>query len=172
VTIAEQTKEMKAALRRVVVPFLRSRGFAGSFPHFRRTTDRRVELLWFQFGRLGMGEFTIELGVVLETEADTLGTSLGRQLRSYDAGRRRARLTKDAGMADHWFVHAAETAAFYRGLREGNRDRERAILDQRLTFASSYETDDRYTELALAAEHLLRERLDEAFEQLALPSGG
>lgn len=51
---------MNAALSEVVVPVLRSKGFKGSMPHFRRIADGTAELLTFQFDRWG-GGFVIEI---------------------------------------------------------------------------------------------------------------
>jgi hypothetical protein len=51
---------MDAALKETVLPDLRSRGFKGSFPHFRRFTDSSVELLTFQFDKWG-GGFVVEI---------------------------------------------------------------------------------------------------------------
>src|SRR4051794_5602597 len=48
------------ALKGVVVPALRSRGFSGSFPHLRRPAAERIDLLTFQFDRNG-GGFVIEV---------------------------------------------------------------------------------------------------------------
>jgi Domain of unknown function (DUF4304) len=54
-----ERKEMEAALKRSVVPFLRGVGFRGTFPHFRRTSEVGVELLTFQFHWHG-GGFVVE----------------------------------------------------------------------------------------------------------------
>jgi hypothetical protein len=51
---------MVNALRKIVVPHLRQNGFAGAFPHFRRITQSRLDLLTFQFDRHG-GGFVIEI---------------------------------------------------------------------------------------------------------------
>jgi len=51
-------EQMDAALKKLVVPVLRERGFSGSFPHFRRIKEE-VDLLTFQFDRNG-GGFVIE----------------------------------------------------------------------------------------------------------------
>jgi len=40
---------VRDSLKRVVVPSLRSRGFRGSFPHFARKLESRIDLLNFQF---------------------------------------------------------------------------------------------------------------------------
>jgi hypothetical protein len=52
---------INAALREKLVPSLRSRGFKGSLPHFRRFADGRIDLLTLQFDKWG-GGFTIEIG--------------------------------------------------------------------------------------------------------------
>jgi len=49
------------ALSSTFVPHLRARGFAGSFPHFRRKLDDRIDFLDVQFAREG-GRFCINIG--------------------------------------------------------------------------------------------------------------
>jgi hypothetical protein len=51
---------MIAALKRIVIPDLRARGFRGSFPHFRRPKAAQIDLLTFQFDKWG-GGFVIEI---------------------------------------------------------------------------------------------------------------
>lgn len=51
---------MIRALKAIVVPVLREHGFKGSFPHFRRSADDRIDLFSFQFDRWG-GGFLIEI---------------------------------------------------------------------------------------------------------------
>lgn len=51
---------METALRGIVVAHLRERGFAGSFPHFRRLQATRIDLVTFQFYSSG-GSFVVEL---------------------------------------------------------------------------------------------------------------
>ncbi|WP_394531694.1 hypothetical protein C1N83_24365 [Priestia aryabhattai] len=41
------------SLRKNVIPTLRDRGFKGSFPHFYRKLENRVDLLMFQFSAWG-----------------------------------------------------------------------------------------------------------------------
>lgn len=53
-------KEMVKNLSDIVIPVLRQKGFKGSFPHFRRLTTDRINLLTFQFDRSG-GGFVIEI---------------------------------------------------------------------------------------------------------------
>jgi hypothetical protein len=52
--------QMIKNLNEIVVPTLRQLNFKGSFPHFRRITSDRINLLTFQFDRNG-GGFVIEL---------------------------------------------------------------------------------------------------------------
>ena len=40
---------MEVALKKIVVPELRTLGVRGSFPHFRRVEKQRIDLLSFQF---------------------------------------------------------------------------------------------------------------------------
>jgi hypothetical protein len=51
---------MIVALKQLFVPLLRERGFKGSFPHFRRISPGRIDLLTIQFDKWG-GGFVIEL---------------------------------------------------------------------------------------------------------------
>jgi hypothetical protein len=53
-------ERMDAELKTSVVPLLRSIGFKGSYPHFRRASERGLDLLTFQFDRNG-GGFVVEL---------------------------------------------------------------------------------------------------------------
>jgi hypothetical protein len=54
-------EQMMTALTAVFVPVLRQRGFVGSFPHFRRKLDQRIDFLNVQFNRYG-GSFCLNIG--------------------------------------------------------------------------------------------------------------
>ena len=54
--------EMDAALKATFVPKLRSFGFKGSYPHFRRERAQHVELVGIQFSQWG-AQFYVEAGV-------------------------------------------------------------------------------------------------------------
>jgi len=58
-----QNAKMKAALKRFVVSPLLEQGFTGSFPHYQRTVQDRIELLSFQTNKWG-NSFTVEVSVV------------------------------------------------------------------------------------------------------------
>lgn len=51
---------MVKALQEIVVTRLREKGFKGSFPHFRRPSKEKIDLLTFQFDKWG-GGFVIEI---------------------------------------------------------------------------------------------------------------
>ena len=53
---------MDDALKKYVLPALRERGFKGSFPHFRRLLQDRVDLLTIQYDKNG-GGFIVEISV-------------------------------------------------------------------------------------------------------------
>ncbi len=53
-------ERMVQALKAIVVPRLRETGFKGSFPHFRRPSREKIDLLTFQFDQRG-GGFVIEI---------------------------------------------------------------------------------------------------------------
>jgi hypothetical protein len=52
--------DMERELKAIVVPWLRERGFNGSFPHLRRVGQIATDLLTFQFDRHG-GGYVIEI---------------------------------------------------------------------------------------------------------------
>ncbi len=69
-TWKQQRLEMDGALKLHVVPVLRNMGFKGSFPHFRRLSQDRVDAIGFQFSQWGP-QLYVEIGI-----ADPGGTTL------------------------------------------------------------------------------------------------
>lgn len=63
-------------LNEQVIPVLRQSNFTGSFPHFRRVTANRINLLTFQFDRHG-GGFVIELA---NCDPSGCGTTLRKEI--------------------------------------------------------------------------------------------
>ena len=55
-------QQMDAALKCHAVPLLRNLGFKGSYPHFRRILNERVDTIGFQFSQWGP-QFYVEIGV-------------------------------------------------------------------------------------------------------------
>jgi hypothetical protein len=65
--------EMDVALKATLVPKLRSLGFKGTYPHFRREGQRHIELVGVQFSQWG-AQFYVEAGVA-EKVAVTVGNA-------------------------------------------------------------------------------------------------
>ncbi len=59
-TRSPDADKMHKALKQIVVPYLRQQGCKGTFPHFRRLTETKIDLLSFQF-RIQGGGFFIDL---------------------------------------------------------------------------------------------------------------
>jgi hypothetical protein len=93
---------MIVELKRYAVPALRSLGFKGSFPHFRRPTATQVDLLTFQFST-GGGQFVIEIGsfpaVGYELSGKLIPASEVKMMHLL----RRLRLGANDESSDHWF---------------------------------------------------------------------
>ena len=94
-------------LNNVVVPTLRQLGFKGSFPHFRRQTTERINLLTFQFDKCG-GGFVIEIA---NCKSSGFTTSWGKEIKlnkltAHDLNKRKriqANMTTDSSSTDDWF---------------------------------------------------------------------
>jgi hypothetical protein len=102
--------QMKKALKDIVIPRLRERGFTGSFPHLRRRRPERIDLLTFQFDRHG-GGFIIEIG---QCPPDGFTTYWGKRIApdkvtAWDLSpKQRARVKPGAGSGpESWFRYDA-----------------------------------------------------------------
>jgi hypothetical protein len=97
-------QEMNAQLKTDVVPYLRSLGFRGSFPHFRRITDAGVDLLTFQF-RLGGGSFVVEAAYKAPYKVTTeWGNHVPpEKLTAHDLNKRRRIGRRTLSLDDPWF---------------------------------------------------------------------
>jgi hypothetical protein len=77
-------------------------GFGGSFPHFRRTRGRQIDLLTFQFSMFG-GQFVVEIGKFPATGHMLAGKLIPpaevRMRHLLD----RKRLGSTEEIVDHWF---------------------------------------------------------------------
>lgn len=92
--------EMKLALNQIVIPELRKLQFKGTFPHFRRILDGKLNLLTFQFDKYG-GGFIIEIA---NCDANGFTTHWGKEipptkLTVYDLSKRK-RIYADIKSAD------------------------------------------------------------------------
>lgn len=91
---------MEVALKKIVIPELRTLGFRGSFPHFRRVRKQRIDLLSFQFYSSG-GSFVVEV-----SSCGPEGTrwSGPEKAKANEVDGKRLRLGADpSGALDHWF---------------------------------------------------------------------
>ena len=103
---AEKDK-MVAALKEKVVPRLKLLGFKGSFPHFRRILNGRLNLLSFQFDKW-RGGFIIEIA---NCNPSGITTPWGKEIKAnkvtvYDLFERKriyADMTRDNGSIDNWY---------------------------------------------------------------------
>ena len=100
-------KEMVTNLSDIVIPVLRQKDFKGSFPHFRRLTTDRINLLTFQFDSSG-GGFVIE---ITNCQPNGFTTSWGtkiepNKLTAHDLfNRKRIQSNMDttSSLTDDWF---------------------------------------------------------------------
>lgn len=119
------SNEARRVLKNNVVPALRERGFAGSFPHFSRRREDRIDLLSFQFSNFGP-DLYIEIASGTPDGARLSdGTVISpTKMRTYHAGLFRRRIgsqpaldfsgVEDPGAATH-FVNKVMTAIDLQG---------------------------------------------------------
>lgn len=105
----DKRKKIDDALKEIVVPFLREKGFKGSMPHFRREQADRINLLTFQHS-LYDTKFVIEIA---NCPSDGLTTSWGKQIpknkvTAHDMGYR-LRLGSEKHKTDYWFDYGKES---------------------------------------------------------------
>ena len=101
--MSAERDRMIEVLKSVVVPFLKERGFKGSFPHFRRPAGNAIQLLTFQFDKWG-GGFVVELA---KCSPEGVTTSWGKfippnKVTAHDVNGR-LRLGARSPGEDHWF---------------------------------------------------------------------
>lgn len=96
---------MELAVKALVVPHLRSLGFKGSMPHFRRQSEGKADLLTFQFNLYG-GSFVVELSVCSEADiaAHWRADLTLKNVTAHDMNFRQ-RLGSTHQSSDHWFVY-------------------------------------------------------------------
>ena len=93
---------MIQALQTHVIPELRRRGFAGSFPHFRRPVDDAIHLLTFQFDKRG-GGFVVEIAACPPAGVVVGGEHVPPDRVTAHSVARRLRLGARSEGQDHWF---------------------------------------------------------------------
>lgn len=107
-------QHMQSAIKRIVVPAIRTLSFSGSLPYFRRHAEEEHQMLTLFFNKYG-GSFYVEAGRVSDQrvrELQQLWVNAGKTLSesSLTVGHchpsQRARLGPDGFLKgkDHWFV--------------------------------------------------------------------
>lgn len=104
---------MVKCLNEIVVPALRNLDFKGSFPHFRRIKDDRINLLTFQFDRSG-GGFVIEIA---NCRSDGITTAWGLEIKpnkvtAHDVNKRKriqSNMDTTSSLTDDWFRYDKES---------------------------------------------------------------
>jgi len=109
---------MIAALKEVVVPALRSAGFVGSFPHFRRQRADQLDLVTFQFSQWG-GAFVVEVGYCPATgyvtpDGKSVSPGAARVHHQHHRHRLRLGVRPPPHDSDHWFKFEPESPSVYR----------------------------------------------------------
>jgi hypothetical protein len=119
--MTDTREQMSQALKDVVVPVLRERGFTDTFPHFRRRQPDRIDLFTFQFDRHG-GGFIIEIG---RCEPTGFTTHWGKQIgpakvTAWDLPpKQRSRIKpRDGTGTDSWFRFDSGGADIFRRIAE------------------------------------------------------
>jgi hypothetical protein len=104
---SSERDEMIKNLNEIVIPVLRQLNFKGSFPHFRRLTIDRVNLMTFQFDRSG-GGFVIEIA---NCNGGDFKTSYGREIKenkitAHDLDKRKriqSNMNTNSSLMADWF---------------------------------------------------------------------
>lgn len=101
------------ALKSVVVPDLRVRGFKGTYPNFFRDRGGHVDLLTFQFKSSG-GSFVCEISFA-DRERSNVTIYKNTEPKKLRTNQTRVRLrlgsTPEQGVKDHWFCVESTDAA-------------------------------------------------------------
>jgi hypothetical protein len=108
--------EARRVLKSTVIPALRERGFTGSFPHFSRRHEERIDLLSFQFSQFGP-DLYIEIASGKPHGAKLSDGSVisSAKMRTYHAGLMRRRIGPQPALA---FADVEDPAAASHFIRQ------------------------------------------------------
>ena len=101
---------MVTKLKDMVIPQLKKRGFAGSFPHYRRFRNEQIDVLTFQFSQWG-GKFVVEVamcppsGVVL-SDGEKIAPS---KIKAHHIFPRLRLGSSPPNQTDNWFDYESAT---------------------------------------------------------------
>jgi hypothetical protein len=108
-TGSEKRTLMDKAIKEIAVPFFREKGFKGSFPHFRRVKNDRINLLTYQFS-LSSPKFVIEIS---NCSPNGIITSWGKEINPSKCNAhdmyRRLRVGSIKNKEDYWFDFSKES---------------------------------------------------------------
>ncbi|XHR97974.1 DUF4304 domain-containing protein [Mucilaginibacter sp. UC70_90] len=107
-TGSEKGVLMDSAIKEITIPFLREQSFKGSFPHFRRFKDDRINLLTFQFS-LNSSRFVVEIS---NCSPKGIVTPWGKQISPSKCNAhdmyKRLRIGSIKNKGDYWFDFSEE----------------------------------------------------------------
>lgn len=98
---------MIGSIKEIVIPYFRSKGFSGSYPHFKRQIGKRLDFISFQFNKYG-GSFVIEIGYCSLEEAEKTAELIGVDIKNFNTfclGKQRLRIGAADENSDYWFVY-------------------------------------------------------------------
>ena len=105
----EKRQKIDQAIKDIIIPFLREKGFKGSLPHFRRMQSDRINLLTFQHS-LYDTKFVVEIA---NCPTNGITTHWGKETSSkkvtaHDVGER-LRLGSKKHNTDYWFDYGKKS---------------------------------------------------------------
>ncbi|MGY5353429.1 DUF4304 domain-containing protein [Wenyingzhuangia sp. IMCC45467] len=160
--MSTEREKMIKSLKEIFIPELRNRNFKGSFTHFRKIENGKINLLTFQFDRNG-GGFIIELANWNESEFKTdFGKIISiNKLTAHDLNERQRiypnSLTEKNG-TDSWFRYGnPKSAQTYESLA-------RKVIE-RIPLMEQYWTDNKITEVTNSSSNSLLQKLKSIFNK-------
>lgn len=101
----DKKKEFTLAIKKNVVPEIKSLGYIGSFPHFRKIEGNSMYFVGFQFGRSSLiGNLVVELGFASRENLPDWAKLLPDEKLDYGFSQKRHRLGSKSEKEDGiWF---------------------------------------------------------------------
>ncbi len=156
-TRSPDADKMHKALKQIVVPYLRQQGFKGTFPHFRRLTETKIDLLSFQFRIQGGGFFIDLASSTLDGFVDGSGNLVppNKLNAYYGIFNGTSHRLSPTDSSDYEFIYRPEPGLEDRYLKYAQ-------------FASVYYGDDnsKYERIATDVLTLIQEKADNVFKTL------
>lgn len=101
----DKKKEIIRAIKKNIIPEVRSLGFVGNFPHFKKVENDSYYFIGFQFGRTHLiGKLVVELGFADKRKMSDLTKSIPEKKLNYGISQRSHRLGQKSEKEDGtWF---------------------------------------------------------------------